>query len=171
MALLLMACMLMASDAAASGSIFIGLDLPSNGAAIGGSDFGWNFGGYFTTPLSPVIDVGGLVAYNRFISTLSGLPVIGELFEYEFQPWELQALGQFRFMGNDSQALRGFAGLGLANYNQLDVGGSSGRRTEFAWQAGLAGKVEWMEFRVGYHWVDLGGSPVTWYAITVGVVF
>lgn len=137
-ALLLVASVLVASGAAATGSIFGGLDLPSDGGTIGGSDFGWALGGYYTAPLSPVVDVGGLVAYNRFVSTLSDLPFIGDLFDYEFQPWEVQALGQFRFAGR----LPGLPGLRWPRRGQLQPAGG-GRRQQPPDGVRLAGRAGW----------------------------
>jgi len=145
-----------ASSATAGSSVFGGANFPT-GDFNNGSDVGWVLGGYHTAPVIPMlVDVGGTLAYNKF--SLSS--------DDSFNAWELQALGQVNIL-----FLKGFLGLGLANFSGFDDDGNSDRRTKWAWQLGAAAQFLMLEGRLAYHKIDVGEGSVNWVSLTVGLNF
>jgi hypothetical protein len=139
----------------AGASAFLGANFPT-GEFNSGTDIGWSLGGYYTYDALPIVEVGGLIAYNDFsVENLDN-----------FTAWEIQALGQANIL-----FLRGFLGLGVANYSNIYDAGDSGRKTKFAWQAGVAMKFLMLEGRLGYHLIDFGEGSANWVNLSAGVVF
>ena len=157
-----------ASAASAGGSIFAGVNFPTGGF---GDDAktGWTGGAYYTADLMPIVDIGGLLAYNNFSTSLTDVDLENAL-GGSIDAWELHALGQLNFM-----MLKGFLGLGLANYKGIDVNQDnnleSSRETDFSWQIGLAMKIAVLEARLGYHQIPVDGGSINWMKLTVGLGF
>jgi hypothetical protein len=149
LALTLYAILGTASSAHAGGSIFAGVDFPT-GDFDKVADTGWTIGGYYTFDMLPIVDIGGTVAYNDFNSSL----------------WEIQALGQLKFL-----MLKGFLGLGVANYESVNAKQESERKNDFSWQLGVSMDILMVEGRLGYHQVTLDGSSLNWVGLTVGLKF
>jgi hypothetical protein len=151
------------STAEAGASAFIGANFPV-GDFNSGAEVGWTLGGYYTVPVLAVLDVGGLVAYNDF--STSNDNTSGQLPGDGFDAWEIQALGQANIL-----FLKGYLGLGLANYSGVGDDGSSKRKTKWAWQAGVAATFLFLEGRLGYHRIDLGDGSSEWISLSAGIVF
>ena len=139
----------------AGGSFFAGANFPT-GDFNSGADIGWSLGGYYTYDALPIVEVGGIVAYNDFSTEHVD----------NFTAWEIEALGQANIL-----FLRGFLGLGVANYSDISEGGDSRRKTKFAWQAGVAATFLMLEGRLGYHLIDLGEGSANWVNLSVGLMF
>ena len=155
-----------ASAASAGGSIFLGANFPTGGFA-DGAKTGWSAGGYYTADLMPIVDIGALVAYNDW-STDAGAIAQGDAdpFGGSIDAWEVHALGQLSFL-----MLKGFLGLGIANYKGLDDVGASSRETAFSWQLGLSANLAMLEARLGYHQIPVDGGSINWMKLSIGLVF
>jgi hypothetical protein len=156
-----------ASTALAGGSIFAGVDFPTGGF---GDDAktGWTVGGYYTADLMPIVDIGGLLAYNDFSTSLDS-DIIENALGGSINAWEFHALGQLKFL-----MLKGFLGLGFANYKGLNddlTNLKSERKTDFSWQIGLSMDIAILEARLGYHQIPVDGGSINWMALTVGLKF
>ena len=149
----------------AGGSIFGGVNFPT-GDFNDGASTGWNLGGYYTGSLLPLVEIGGLVAYNDFSVGAADIPGFDDVFGSSFNAWEIEALGQVNLL-----FLRGFLGLGFANYTGIDEAGSSDRKTKFAWQMGIAAKFLMLEGRLAYHQINADVSSPNWVGLTVGLAF
>ena len=154
-----------ASAASAGGSIFVGADFPTGGF---GDDAktGFTAGGYYTADLMPIVDIGGLIAYNNWSLDLSDTPGAEELFGDSINAWEVHALGQLSFL-----MLKGYLGLGFANYNVSGGSVDSSRETDFSWQIGLAMNIAMLEGRLGYHQIPVEDASINWVSLTVGLGF
>lgn len=153
-----------ASTASAGGSIFAGVDFPTGGF---GDDAktGWTAGGYYTADLMPIVDIGGLIAYNDFSTSIGDVGLDNAL-GGSINAWEFHALGQLSFL-----MLKGYLGLGLANYNSVDENLESSRETDFSWQLGVSMNILMLEGRLGYHQITLDDGSINWMALTVGLKF
>jgi len=150
----------------AGGSIFGGVNFPT-GEFNDGASTGWNLGGYYTAGLIPLVEIGGLVAYNDFSGAMNFIPdEIDDIFGYSINAWGIEDLGQVNLL-----FMRGFLGLGIANSTGIDEEGGSDRKTNFAWQVGLAMKFLMLEGRLGYHQINAEQSSPNWVGLTVGLVF
>ena len=154
-----------ASTASADGSVFLGTNFPT-GDFNTVAEAGVSLGGYYTADLSPIVDFGGFISYNDFSFFTDLLPIIGELFGESANTWEFHALGQIKFL-----FLKGFLGLGLANYTGLDDNLESTRKTRFSWQGGLAVQFLVLEARLGFHQIPLDNGSANWVNLSLGVVF
>ena len=155
-----------ASAASAGGAIFLGANFPTGGFA-DGAKTGWSAGGYYTADLMPIVDIGGLVAYNDW-STDAGAIAQGatDPFGGSINAWEIHALGQLKVA-----VFKGFLGLGLANYKGLNDMGESSRETAFSWQLGMAANIAMLEGRLGYHQIPVDGGSINWVKVSVGLNF
>jgi len=154
-----------ASAASAGGSIFVGANFPTGGFT-DAAKTGFTAGGYYVADLMPIVDLGGLVAYNDFSTKLGDVPELGDAFGSSLNAWEIHALGQLKFL-----MLKGFLGLGFANYSGLDENLESSRQTDFSWQMGLAANIAILEARLGYHQIPVDGGSINWMKLTVGLTF
>ena len=157
-----------ASTALAGGSIFAGVNFPTGGF---GDDAktGWTGGAYYTADLMPIVDIGGLLAYNNFSTSITDVDEDNAL-GGSYDAWELHALGQLSFL-----MLKGYLGLGLANYKGLDVNQDntleSSRETAFSWQMGISMNIAVLEARLGYHQIPVDDGSINWMKLTVGLSF
>lgn len=149
----------------AGGSIFAGVTFPT-GDFNDAAKNGWTGGAYYTANLAPLVELGGLVAYNDFSFGTTDIPGLDELFGNGFDAWEVEALGQVNVL-----FLKGFLGLGLANYSGIDENGNDSRQTDFAWQVGVSANLMMLEARLGYHQIKADNSTPNWLALTVGLTF
>jgi len=155
-----------ASAATAGGSIFVGADFPTGGFG-DGAKTGWSAGGYYTLDLIPIVDIGGLVAYNDWSTDFTSTNQIKtDPFGGSINAWEIHALGQLKVA-----IFKGFLGLGLANYKGLDGKGGSSRKTDFSWQLGIAANIAMLEGRLGYHQIPVDGGSINWVKLSVGLNF
>jgi hypothetical protein len=152
-----------ASSASAGGSIFLGANFPTGGFS-DGAKTGWSAGGFYTADLMPIVDIGGLVAFNDWSTDYSG--VGADPFGGSINAWEFHALGQLKVA-----IFKGFLGLGVANYKGLDGNGGNTRKTDFSWQAGVAANILMLEGRLGYHQIPVDGGSINWVQLSVGLVF
>ena len=71
----------------------------------------------------------------------------------------------------DIAMLKGFVGLGAANYTALDDAGDRTRKTDFAWQIGVAARFTFLEGRLAYHQFKASTISVGWIGLTAGILF
>ncbi len=153
-----------APAAQADSSAFFGINFPT-GDFTNAAGTGWNLGAYVTGNLLPIVDVGAIVAYNDF-STKQDNHEVGAVFGPTVNAWEFEALGQVNIL-----FLKGFIGLGFANYSGVDDAGESKRKTDFAWQVGAAMKALLLEWRLSYHQFSAEQTSVNWISLSAGIVF
>ena len=165
LAMTLLVVMGAASVASAGGSIFAGANFPTGGFG-DGAKTGWTAGGYYTADLMPIVDIGGLIAYNDWSTDLSGVAENLDPFGGSINAWEFHALGQLKVA-----ILKGFLGLGFANYKGLDDNLESSRKTDFSWQLGLSANIAVLEGRLGYHQIPVDGGSINWVKLSVGLTF
>ena len=149
-----------ASAASAGGSIFAGANFPTGGFG-DNANTGFTAGGYFTGGLLPIVELGGLVAYNDWSIDLGDTPGLDELLGDSINAWELHALGQLNVA-----FLKAFLGLGFANHNLAED-----RSTDFSWQIGAAMEFLMLEARLGYHQIPVDEHSINWVKLTVGLKF
>ena len=154
-----------ASTASAGGSIFAGANFPTGGFS-DGAKTGWNLGGYYTFDLMPIVDIGGLLAYSDFSTDLGDFPELDEALDGSINVWELHALGQLNFL-----MLKGFLGLGIGSYKDVNDLFETERKTDFSWQIGLSMNIAVLEARLGYHQIPVEESSINWMSLTVGLTF
>jgi len=154
-----------ASTASAGGSIFVGANFPTGGFG-DNAKTGWSAGGYYTIDLLPIVDIGGLVAYNDWSTDLGDVAEDLDPFGGSINAWEFHALGQVKVI-----FLKGFLGLGFANYKGLGDDGGSTRKTDFSWQVGAAMSFLMLEGRLGYHQIPVDGGSINWVKLSVGLTF
>ena len=150
--MVLMIALLTTSTAAAETGLFAGVNFPT-GNFDNGAKTGWNAGGYYTLELMPIVDIGLTVAYSDFGSESSN---------NSLNVWEFEGLGQLKIL-----FLKGYLGLGVANYNSL----FDGRKTKLAWQIGVAAQIAILEGRLGYHQIPVDGGSINWLSLTAGLAF
>jgi hypothetical protein len=114
----------------------------------------------------PIVDIGGLVAYNDWSTDLSGAVDGKDPFGGSINAWEFHALGQVKVI-----FLKGFLGLGFANYKGIDDNDESTRKTDFSWQVGAAMSFLMLEGRLGYHQIPVDGGSINWVKLSVGLAF
>ena len=149
-----------ASTATAGGSIFAGANFPTGGFG-DNAKTGFTAGGYYTGGLLPIVELGGLVAYNDWSIDFGDAPELGDLFGDSINAWEIHALGQLNVV-----FLKAFLGLGFANHNLAED-----RSTDFSWQIGAAIEFLMLEARLGYHQIPVDETSINWVALTVGLKF
>lgn len=154
-----------ASTASAGGSIFAGANFPTGGFG-DGAKTGWNLGGYYTFDAMPIVDIGALVAYSDFSTDLGDFPKLDEALGGSINVWEFHALGQLKFL-----MLKGFLGLGLGSYKDVNELFESERKTDFSWQIGLSMDIAMLEGRLGYHQIPVDESSINWMSLTIGLKF
>jgi hypothetical protein len=155
----------LASTALAGGSIFAGVDFPTGGFG-DNAKTGWTAGAYYTADLMPIVDIGGLVAYNDFSIDAGGLEGAEDLLGGSINAWEIHALGQLSFL-----MLKGYLGLGVANYKGINDNLESSRETDFSWQLGLSMNIAMLEGRLGYHQIPVDEASINWMSLTLGLKF
>jgi hypothetical protein len=137
----------LASTAMAGKGLFIGANFPT-GDFNSSAQTGWNLGGYFTSDLMPILELGGAVDYNDFSDAANA--------------WDIHALGQLKIL-----MFKGYLGLGVSNYKR----DNDDRNTKFSWQAGLAAQIAIIEGRLGYHQIPGDGGSINWVSLSAGVSF
>ncbi len=154
-----------ASSASAGGSIFVGADFPTGGFG-DTAKTGWTAGAYYTGNLMPIVELGGLVAYNDWTLDLGETPELAALFGDSINAWEVHALGQLNFL-----MLKAFLGLGFANYNGIGDDLESKRETDFSWQLGVSFNFAMLQARLSYHQIPVEDNSINWMKLTIGVTF
>ncbi len=153
-----------APAAQADSSLFFGFNFPT-GEFADITTSGWSMGGYSTTNVAPTVDVGGYISYTDFVVDTTQ-PGAGAQFGPSLNAWEFAALGQIKIL-----FLKGYLGLGFANYSGFDENGDSKRQNAFAWPAGVAAHWTIIEGRLGYHQINTDGISPGWVSLTVGILF
>jgi hypothetical protein len=154
-----------ASAASAGGSIFAGANFPTGGFGDDAST-GWTLGGYYTADVMPIIDIGGLVSYNDWSIDIGDTPGVEDILGDSINAWEVHALGQLSFL-----MLKGYLGLGFANYNFGGGSADTSRETDFSWQIGLSMNLAMLEARLGYHQIPVEEYSINWVSLTLGLKF
>jgi len=150
--------------ARAESSLFFGVDFPTGDLA-NATTAGWSMGGYSTGNVLPAVAVGGFVAYNDFVVDTT-VPGAGAQYGPTLNAWEIEAFGQV-----DILSLKGIIGLGIANYSGLDEEGESQRKTNFAWQIGVAARFYILEGQLVFHQISTEGVKPNWISLTAGILF
>jgi hypothetical protein len=165
LALALAAGLAAAPAAHADSSLFGAVAFP-NGDLADVTTAGWSIGGYLTRDLAPRLDAGLLVAYTDFVVDTTQ-PGGGAQFGPTLSAWEIEALAQYGL----GATVKAFLGLGIGNYSGRDERGDAQRKTAFAWQAGLAYRIEPFELRLAYHYLDAEGGSAGWIGAAAGILF
>ena len=152
------------SAARADSSLFFSVDIPT-GELADATTAGWAMGGYSTSNVLPTVAIGGFVAYNDFVVDTT-VPGAGAQYGPTLNAWEIEAFGQV-----DILFLKGVLGLGIANYSGLDEEGESQRKTDFAWQIGVAARFYILEGQLVFHQISTDGVKPNWISLTAGILF
>jgi hypothetical protein len=141
-----------ATSATAGTGLFGGVNFPT-GDFNSGASTGWNVGGYYTLDMAAILDIGLTAGYTDFGSDSS---------DKSLNAWEIQGIGHLKIL-----FLKGYLGMGLANYRSLD----DGRKTKLAWQMGVCAQIAILEGRLGYHQIPGDNDSANWLNLSVGVTF
>ena len=152
LALVFLMALFTSSIATAETSLFGGVNFPTVDFN-SGAKTGWNAGGYYTVEFTSIVDIGATLGYTDFNSESS---------DYSINAWEIQALAQIKIL-----FLKGYLGMGVANYRS----GDDGRNTKLSWQMGVSAQISIIEGRLGYHQIPVDGGSVNWMSLTAGLIF